>query len=544
VLAGAAIWLGVLPRMSQDKELKAEAYQASHSAPRVDVVSPHLASDSDLVLPGNIQAVADTPLYSRANGYIVKRYVDIGTRVKRGQVLAEIESPEARLQLQQAQADTNRARATVVQSQSDVEKLRASVAQAEADSARAGAATQQSRAMVTNAESRLAQARANKSEAEAKLAESQHALEGQKAAVEQSDAQLELATTTAKRYASLLQQGFVTQQEDDQAQAALKIARANTSAAKSSVSSAAANVRSAQEAVNAAQAAVDAAAADVSSSKETLNASIASQRASQANQSAVQASLKSGQTFVQVNRAGVNSQVASERRYAALSSFQQLRAPFDGVITARNVDVGTLVASGAGTTYQGPSATVSTLGLFGLARTDELRIQISVPQTNFQSIISGTKATVTVQELPGRKFEGSVAIQAGALDSVSRTRLTEVRLKNPQGLLLPGMFAQVSFATSGVQRTIRIPANALEIGAAGTRVVIVRPDSSLHYQPVQLGRDFGDEAEILSGLNGDEKLVSNPTNDLHEGLHVTVSSDGKPAGAPGTAPGASSGKRS
>jgi RND family efflux transporter MFP subunit len=537
-LVAASIWLGVLPRMSQDKELKAESQQAAHQAPRVEIVSAHLESDNNLVLPGNIQAVVDVPIYARASGYIVKRYADIGMRVHKGQLLVDIESPEAGLQWQQAQADTSRSRATVVQSQSDVEKLRAGVAQAEADSARAAAMSQQSRALIVNSQSRLAQAKANKSEAEAKLAESQHALEGQKSVVEQFDAQLDLATATSKRYRDLLAQGFVTQQDDDQAQANLKIARANIASAKSAVSAAVANVQSAQEAINSAQAAVDAAVADVSSSRESLNASVASERASHANVVANQASLRSGQSFVQVNRSGVNSQIANEHRMAALSGFQQVRAPFDGVITARNVDVGSLVAAGAGATNQGPTSTVSSMGLFGLAGTDELRIQVSVPQAYFQSIAPGTRATVTVQELPGRKFEGAVTIQAGALDSSSRTRLTEIRLRNPKGILLPGMFAQIVFATGGKENTIRVPANALDVGAKGTRIAIVRPDNTLHYLTVQLGRDFGNEVEILDGLNGKEKLVSNPTNDLREGMRVEISKTESAEGEPGSRSGA------
>ncbi|MCW3098121.1 MAG: family efflux transporter, subunit, partial [Chthonomonadaceae bacterium] len=140
VFAAVAFWLGVLPHLAQDRELKAEAQQTAHQAPRVEVVSGHWEGGSDLVLPGNIQAIADTPIYARASGYVVKRYVDIGSRVHTGQLLAEIDAPEARLNLQQAQADTDRARSTVVQSQSDVEKLRAGVAQAQADTARAAAA--------------------------------------------------------------------------------------------------------------------------------------------------------------------------------------------------------------------------------------------------------------------------------------------------------------------------------------------------------------------------------------------------------------------
>jgi RND family efflux transporter MFP subunit len=452
----------------------------------------------------------------------VKRYVDIGSRVKTGQLLAVIESPEARLQLQQAKADTDRSRATVTQSQSDVEKLRAGVAQAKADSARAAATTQQSRAMISNAQSRVAQAKANKSQSEAKLAAAQQALEGQKAAATQADAQLELADATAKRYHGLLLEGFVTQQDDDQAQAGLKIARANVSVSKSAVSAAAANVQSAKEEINSAQAAVEAAEADVRSATESLNAAIASEKASHENIHANEASLRSGQSFVTANRSGVNSLLAAQEKYAALSSFQELRAPFDGVITARNVDVGSLVAAGAGTTNPSPSTTVSTQGLFGLARTDELRIQVSVPQSYMQSIRPGTHATVTVQELPGRKFEGVVSRQSGALDSTTRTQMTEIRLKNPDGALLPGMFANVSFSTGGKTAKLRVPANTLDVGANGTRIAIVRPDRTLHYVKVVLGRDYGSEAEVVEGLQGDEKLVTNPTNEMHEGMKVEI----------------------
>jgi len=465
VLGAAAVFLGILPRMAQEKELKAQSHQATHHALRVEVASGHWESDSDVVLPGNIQSVSETPIYARASGYIVKRYVDIGSRVHTGQLLADIKSPEASLQLSQAQADTSRSRATVVQSQSDVEKLRAAVLQARADLARAEATTQQSRAMISNTQSRVAQAKAVKSESQAKLAASQHALEGQRAATAQADAQLELAVTTAKRYRDLLQQGFIAQQDDDQAQANLKIARAAITSAKSGVDTALANVESAKEEVNSAQAAVEAAEADVKSSQESLNASIASEKASRANVSANEAGLRSGKAFVNANQSGVNSQVASERRYSVLSDFQQLRAPFDGVVTARNVDVGMLVAAGAVSANSGPTSTTSTTGLFVLARTDELRIQVSVPQTYFQSIAPGTRATVTVRELPGRKFVGVSAIQSGALDSISRTRLTEIRLKNPGGILLPGMFAQVSFATGGKTARLRVPANTLDVGA-------------------------------------------------------------------------------
>lgn len=540
-----AVWLGVLPHLSQDRALKADAQQAAHQPPRVEVVTGHWERGSDLVLPGNIQAVDDTPIYARASGYVVKRYVDIGSRVHAGDLLAEIDAPEVRLNLRQAQADTDKARSTVIQSQSDVEKLRASVAQAQADTARAVAVTAQNRAMVVNAQARVAQAKASKSEAVAQLIASQHARDSQKSALVQSEAQLDLAATTAKRYSILRQQGFVALQDDDQAQVNFKVAQAAVASAKSAVSSAEANVQSAQEAVNAAQAAVDAAQADVDSSQENVKASVASEQSSRSNLKASEAALRSGQSFVLVNQHGVRSQDASEKRYATLSSFQQIRAPYDGVITARNVDVGTLVTAGSSTTNPGPTATVTTLGLFGLARTDELRIQVSVPQSYFQSIATGTKASVTVQELPGRTFLGEVTMMSGALDSSSRTRMVEIHIKNPLGVLLPGMFAQISFATGARERALRVPAIALAIDANGTRVAIVRPDSTIHFQAVQLGRDFGNEAEVLSGLVGTEKLVSNPSDDLHEGMQVEVmrAADTGPEANSGSGSGAPSAAR-
>ncbi len=267
---------------------------------------------------------------------------------------------------------------------------------------------------------------------------------------------------------------------------------------------------------------MEAAGSDVRSSQESVNASQASERAARATVAAAQAGVRSGQWVVQANRAGVNSQRANQARYAALSSFQQLHAPFSGVITARNVDVGTLVAAGGGTGNTGPTATIGRTGLFGLARTEELRIQVSVPQTDFRTIGPGTRTRITVQELPGQVFEGTVRMQAGALDAASRTRLTEIRLKNLNGALLPGMFAQVAFATGGQARTLRVPANTLAVDAGGTRVVVVRPDHTLHFLPVQLGRDFGIEVEVLQGLKGDEALISNPNNALHEGMRVDV----------------------
>ena len=544
VVAVVAIGASVIPRVKQNRELVAETKTDAAAARQIEVISPHFASDSDIVLPGNIQAVTDTPIYARASGYIVKLYVDIGSKVEVGQVLAQIESPEVQLQLQQAQADTSKSQATVVQSLSDVEKLKAGYSQAQAGAVKASADTTQSQALVSQAQSRLAQAKANKAVAVAKLAEARQGLEGQKSSLQQSQAQLDLAATTAKRYRSLLQEGFIAQQDDDQAQATLKTARAIFGTAQSAVKASAANVNSAEEAVNAAQAAVDAAASDVKSSQASLKATRASESAARSNVQAASATVNSGKFAVQANKAQVNSQLANQRKFAALSSFQVLRAPFKGIVTSRNVDVGSLVAAGGATGNTSPTANGSKAGLLGLAKTDELRIQVSVPQNSLKAVVPGTHATVTVNQLPGRKFIGTVATQSGALDSSTRTQLAEIRIKNADGTLLPGMFAQVTFAAMVGRKTVRVPASALSIGGDGTRVVVVRPDNTLHYVPVKLGRDFGPEAEALEGLKGDEKLVVNPSNDLAEGMKVKIAppDKAKKGDKPGNSPGGGEGK--
>jgi RND family efflux transporter MFP subunit len=160
-----------------------------------------------------------------------------------------------------------------------------------------------------------------------------------------------------------------------------------------------------------------------------------------------------------------------------------------------------------------------------------LRILVSVPQAFAPQIRPGLTTSLLVREYPGQVFQGTVFYIAGALDTASRTLLTEIHVSNQQGVLLPGMYTEVEFNLPARRPVIHIPANALIVDAQGTHVAVVGQNNRLHFQPVRLGRDFGTDIEVLEGLSGQEHLVSNPTDDLTEGeaVHPITPQAGKPA---------------
>jgi RND family efflux transporter MFP subunit len=206
---------------------------------------------------------------------------------------------------------------------------------------------------------------------------------------------------------------------------------------------------------------------------------------------------------------------ANLERLEQLEGFKKITAPFAGTITARNVDVGTLVSSGSGT-----SGTL----LFNLAQTDPLRIFVYVPQANVPSITTGITAQLLVPEYPGRDFEGRVVRTAGALDPASRTLLTELEISNHDGALFPGMYAQVKFTLQEANAPVIIPENAFIFRSEGTQVAIADEHNRIHWQTIRVGRDFGTQMEVLSGLEPNTRVVTNPTDDLREGLEVVVNS--------------------
>jgi RND family efflux transporter MFP subunit len=382
VLIAAGFLKGYLPHRRNEATLAAEAGTASKELPTVTVVSvEQSAATGTLILPGNIEALTEAPVLARATGYIQKRYVDIGDRVKAGQLLAEIEAPELDQQVNQAHAALDQTRAA------------------------------------------LEQASANQ---------------------EQGQAQERLAKVTAERWKNLVSKGVVSRQENDTYQSQWAVAQANVSALEKAVASARSNINAAQ---------------------------------------------------------------ANLSRLTELQSYKSVRAPFAGVITVRNVDVGALVNEG------------NTL-LFRLAQNDRLRTYVNVPQADADSVHVGQIAHLSILDFAGHQFAGAVTRTANSLDPATRTLLTEVQVSNSGGLLLPGMYAQVDLTTPRKHPSLLIPGDTLVVRSAGPEVGVVGADHVVHFQRLQLGRDFGDKIEVLSGLAAGQQVVVNPGDSVQEGATV------------------------
>lgn len=375
-------FLGYVPRQRREEVLAAESKAEVQSLPVVTVQTVKRSdTQTNLVLPGNVQAITEGPVLARSSGYIKKRYVDIGDRVKEGQVLAEIEAPELGQQIKQAEA-------TIAQADSAVQQTQA--------------------------------------------------------ALEQGKANANLAKLTADRWANLLGKGVVSRQENDTYQAQYQAQVANVQALEKAVA------------------------------------------AAQSNVAAVQANLA---------------------RLNQLLTYQTVRAPFAGVITLRNVDSGVLVTEG------------STL-LFRIAQTDRLRTYLNVPQADADSVRVGQQASLSMSDRPGRTFTGTVARTSNALDPASRTLLVEVQVPNPGGQILPGEYVQVDLAVPRKDPPLVIPGDTLVVRSNGPQVAVVGPDGAVHFTGIQLGRDFGDRLEVLSGLSEGQQLAVNPSDQIREGVKV------------------------
>src|SRR5947208_10805439 len=229
---------------------------------------------------------------------------------------------------------------------------------------------------------------------------------------------------------------------------------------------------------------------------------------------------------VDAARATVDADEANVHRLLELQSFQKVYAPFDGVITTRNVDPGSLISAGS---------TTGTRELFRLAQVDVLRIFIYVPQSYASDIKAGQMADVSVRELPGRVFQGKVTRTAGAIDPTSRTLLTEVQVQNPDRLLLSGSYAMVRFKVQRPDPPLVVPQTALLIDANGVRVALVDADGTLHYRPIQIGRDFGNEVEVLSGVATSDVLATGLAANIAEGSRVETAKPAAPTPTPSAA---------
>jgi RND family efflux transporter MFP subunit len=287
-------------------------------------------------------------------------------------------------------------------------------------------------------------------QARADALEAAAAVKQSKAALAQAQANLGIARITQKRYASLIEKRAVTQQSLDEADEAFRARTADVAAAG-------------------------------------------------ANISAAEASLQS-------RRANVE-------RLAQLQGFERVVAPFDGVITARNIELGDLVNAGSGN---------GSMSLFSVAQSNVLRVQVEVPQSAVLAIKIGQPATLTVQERPGRRYVATVTRTAQSIDVAARTMLTEVQVDNRDRSLVPGMYGEVNFDITASHPSLIIPSTALVVDKNGMHVVSVSADSRVHFVPVDIGQDQGSQVEISQGLRGGETLVSNPSDLLSDGEKVSV----------------------
>jgi RND family efflux transporter MFP subunit len=213
-------------------------------------------------------------------------------------------------------------------------------------------------------------------------------------------------------------------------------------------------------------------------------------------------------------RAGLASATANVRRLEELQSYQKVYAPFDGMITARTVDVGNLINAGSGATAK---------ELFRVAQTKILRIYVNIPESLSSTVAAGTKATIEMASAPTQKVVGTLVRTSGAIDPDSLTMLAELNVENPDGKLLPGGYAQVHFDLTAEHPPLLIPANTLIFRAQGAQVGVVDPSSStVHLVNIKIGRDFGSKLEVLDGLTKDNAVILNPSDSLAEGAQVKV----------------------
>ncbi len=337
----------------------------------------------DLTLPGQTEAIDTANIFPRATGYITVRKVDIGSRVKKGDLLLHIAAPDLDQQLAQAVAQVGQVLAAEQQAQ---------------------------------------------------------------AQVSQAQANLNLAKVTLARTNSLTQQGYETLQNRD------------------------------------------------------------NQTANQASQ---QAAVDTAEAGVKVAQANIKAQQATVDRLKALTAFEDVTAPFDGVITTRNVDLGDLVNADS----------ASTSPIFAMARDDVVRVRVQVPQSSAIGVRDGLEAKIEVPQMPGQVFTGKVARSSVALISSARTLSTEVDIPNPDGRLRPGLYVYLTIEVPRQQASIVVPAEALIFNQNGLQVAVVDRDAVKMHQ-IKIYRDYGTKVEISEGLDGGEQVVLSPPATLQDGAKV------------------------
>jgi RND family efflux transporter MFP subunit len=211
-----------------------------------------------------------------------------------------------------------------------------------------------------------------------------------------------------------------------------------------------------------------------------------------------------------LQQANVEAARANLERLDDLKSFDAVTAPFPGVITGRNTDIGALITAGSGP------------DLFTMAQTDPLRVYVQVPQQYIYDVFVGQKAQLGFLEMPGRTFEATVTQTSGGVDPNTRTLQVELQVPNPKGELYPGSYAQVRFNESAGRDALTISDNAIIFRAQGTQVAVVDGDNKVQLRDVKVGRDFGDEIEVVDGLTSTDRVINNPPDSIADGTAVDV----------------------
>lgn len=370
-LLGAMFAIGYFPDAHRQKEVNETARRAASAKPVVAATQPwRPKAETALSLPATAKAYQQTSIYPRANGFLKTLKVDIGDRVKEGQLLAELDIPDVEAQLLAARAGLENARSARISAKDSYD----------------------------------------------------------------------LAETTYNRYQSIYKTGAITKQELDEKQTAFLTA-------KSALAQADANIKSDE--------------ADID-------------------------------------------------RLTTLVGFAKIYAPFPGVVSVRNFDVGALLSN------------TSTTELFRVEQTDMLRVTVDVPYAYVDQVKLGSRATLQVRNFPNRDFNGKVGRTAGAVDPATRTMRVEADIPNPDGTLLPGMYGTIAFQLEGVQPPLRIPTAALVFGPEGTQVARIGSDNKISFGKIVVGRDFGQEMEVLSGMELGDRIVANPGERMANGLEVEV----------------------
>lgn len=387
LLLAGVLSLGVLRHAARDHE--ASAYQEARANAILNIRATKVVTQSGpvrLELPGQTLAIEQARLFARATGYIAERRADIGTKVRKGNLLARIAAPDLDQQFSQARAQLALAKAQLAQSKAQVEQTRAS---------------------------------------------------------------LNLAKATYARSSTLAKQNYESKQSFDNAAASVEAQTANLAAAEAGV---------------------------------------------------------------EVSKANVAAQQATLDRLEQLTGFEAVTAPFDGVVTARNIEVGDLVSAdvNGGTP------------LFSVARDDVLRVQVAVPQAETIGLVDGLEAEVAIPEMPGRTFKGRVARNASSLDAATRTLLTEVDVANATGELRPGLFVHVVLAIPRAAPLVTAPAQAILFGASGAQVAVVENGESIRMKTITIARDYGTTVDVREGLAGDETIVLDPPADIRDGTRVSI----------------------